>query len=98
MAEQLPLYALKLVTENQVIIIGPARLVSVCISGDGAAADCDIYDGDNALMEKKLHLEAPSGESFSPDLASGVKMNFGIYVVVNAATTNVMIVYQPIEV
>jgi hypothetical protein len=89
--------AIKLVTVSQTIHIGPCRLQSVTLSGDAANADCDIHDGDNASAEKKLHLEAPSGETalFAP--SRGVKMNYGIHVVVNAATSNCTVTYHPLS-
>lgn len=91
-----PIYTLKLTTENVVIHIGRAKLLGVTISGDGANGDCDIYDGVNNLAEKKAHLEVLSGTSFNFIPSCGAYIERGIYVVVNASTTNVMVTYQPL--
>lgn len=91
-----PMHTLKLTTANVLLHIGRAKLLSVCISGDGAAGDCDIYDGVNNLGEKKAHLEVASGTSFNFIPSCGSYIDQGIYVVVNAATTNVMVTYQPL--
>lgn len=86
-----------LVTANMVICRSPAILIDVTISGDGANGDCDVYDGENTFGEKKAHLEVLSGTSFSFKPPCGVRINNGIYVVVNAATTNVTITFIALE-
>lgn len=93
---ELPLYTLELTTVDRVIEHGPCRLCSVCISGDGAAGDCDVYDGESTADQKKVHLEVLSGTTFNFEPACGVFFRKGIYVVRNASTTNVMITYKPL--
>lgn len=96
MAKQLPQVAhSKMYNASQVVYIGPCILVSVLISGDGAAGDCDVYDGTNSNEERKCHLEVPSGESFQWSPGQGTDLDKGIYLAVNAATTFVTITWIP---
>ena len=94
---EFPLHTLRHTTVNVVIHTGPAKVCSVCLAAAGAAGNCDIYDGDNANMELKIHLEALNGTTFNFEPSCGVKFNHGIFATVNAATTHCMVVYTPIE-
>jgi len=85
---------IKLVTADTCIHKGKAVLHAVMVSGDGAAGDCDIYDGTNDNGEKIMHIEVLSGTTFGLQDAFGIDIRHGIYVVLNAATTNVMITYN----
>jgi len=89
-------YITKLFTADQVINIGPCLVWDVTIAADGAVGNCDIYNGDNDQAEKKIHLEAISGTSFSWHGHTDVPWEYGIYLKVNASTTNVMITYMPV--
>ncbi len=86
----------RLVNVNTLIHKGPCIVGNIVISGDGAAGDCDIYDGENANAERKYHLEVASGYSFAIGAATLKKFNYGIYIVVNAATTFVTVEYVPL--
>ena len=81
---------------SKVLYIGPCIVGNIIISGDGAAGDCDIYDGVNASAERKYHLEVASGTSFATGAATLKKFNYGVHVVVNAATTFVTVEYIPL--
>lgn len=76
------------ITSNTIINIGQCLFVGISVSGDGANGDCDVYDGTNAKAIKKFHIEVLSGTTHS---ISGILTKFskGIYIVVNAVTTNV---------
>ena len=86
-----------LTTKNALICKSPAILIDVTISGDGANGDCDVYDGENTFGDKKAHLEVLSGTSCSWKPTCGVRINNGIYIVVNASTTNVSVSFIPLE-
>lgn len=86
--------AIVLTTTNRVIHIGDIIVDSIEIAADGANGDCDVYEGVTDKAEKKVHLEALSGTSFhyhGPALFKN-----GIYIKVNASTTNVMVTYRPL--
>ena len=80
-----------------IVYKGPCYVSAITIAGDGAAADCDIYDGLNTNGERKFHLEALAGTTFIANLLHPTPFDNGIYVVVNAATTHVTIQYIPTE-
>jgi len=88
---------IKLVTADTCIHKGKAVLHAVMVSGDGANGDCDIYDGTNSNGEKILHVEVLSSTTFGMQDAFGIDIRHGIYVVVNADTTNVMITYHVVH-
>lgn len=87
----------EMVNSTQVIHIGPVFVYSVIISGDGANADADIYDGENDKAERKFHLEALSGTTNPAPANSKIRFNKGIYIKVNAATTFVTVIFRPLE-
>jgi len=88
--------AVKLVNADSVINIGPVLMHAICIAGDGANADCDVYNGTNANATRKNHLEALSGTTFNWEPPCGVIFDLGVYVVVNATTTFIMVTYKPL--
>lgn len=87
---------LKLVYDNinRVLQSGPCRLYSVLLSGDGAAADLQLYDSTGSSSDQKLHLESGSGVSFLWSSSKGIKLNNGIYIVVNAVTSKYSIEFD----
>ncbi len=90
------IFATKIVnTTTYLLHKGPCIVGNIILSGDGAAGDCDIYDGENANAERKYHLEVASGTSFATG-AGRKKFNYGIYIVVNATTTFVTVEYVPL--
>ena len=82
---------------SRVIYIGPVNLRSINLAGDGANADCQIYDGLNAQGTLKGHLEALSGTTFELDIDGGCLFRNGLYIAVNAATSKVTVVYRPVS-
>ena len=85
-----------LTNTSSVLHLGPCIVGNIAISGDGAAGDCDVYDGENAKAERKYHLEVLTGVSFATGAAALKKFNYGVYVVVNAATTFVTVELIPL--
>lgn len=79
------------------IHIGPSVFHGVIVSGEGADANAQVYDGTNANAEELFHIEAVSKTTFGWRSTDGVLFHKGIYVVVNASTTHVMIEYHPIR-
>ena len=75
---------------------GSCIVESVHVAGDGAAADCQVYDGENVKAEQKAHIEALSGTTFCWCSGGGSRFDHGIYVAVNAATTKVSITFFPV--
>lgn len=76
---------------------GRCKLHSVSIAGDGAGADCQVYDGTSVKGELKVHLEALTGVTHQVRYEGGVDFAYGIYIAVNAATTKVTVEYEPIK-
>ncbi|MFZ2149261.1 MAG: hypothetical protein WAV28_18780 [Sedimentisphaerales bacterium] len=80
---------------SRMIHSGPCIVRAVHIAGDGANADCQIYDGLNDSGTLKAHLEALSGTSYTWRPADGTDFDFGIYIHVNATTTKVTVTFIP---
>lgn len=80
---------------SRIIHSGPCIVRAVHIAADGANADCQVYDGLNALGKLKAHLEALSGTSYNWMPGDGTDFDFGIYIVVNANTTKVSVTFIP---
>jgi len=85
-----------MVNANTVVLKSPGIVGNICIAGDGANGDCDIYDGENANAERKYHLEVLSGSTAEIGAGHFRKFNHGIYIVVNASTTFVTVEYLPL--
>ena len=83
-------------TATQTVHIGPANIDSVFLAGDGAAADAQIYDGQNTNGKQVIHMEAPSGESTPFEPSKPLTVHNGIHVVVNATTSKLTIIYTPL--
>jgi hypothetical protein len=67
------------------------------MAGDGAVADCQVYDSEGQTINQRMHLEAPSGESMMWQSPRGVMFGFGVYIVANAVTTKISVEWEPIE-
>lgn len=80
---------------NRVLFRGPCKFLDVICAGDGANADCQIYDGVNANGELKAHIESLSGTTFGWMPPHHIHFFHGIYVVVNASTTKVTVTFEP---
>jgi len=92
-----PEYVIKLFTVSQEIYEGPCLMGNVIITGDGGAADADVYDGINDKAERKLHLEALQGVTFSTGAHQDHVMRRGIYVKINNATTYLTVTYRNLD-
>ncbi|MCK4794555.1 MAG: hypothetical protein KAV87_63080 [Desulfobacteraceae bacterium] len=86
----------KFITLSGKIYEGSCIVDCVNVAGDGAAADCQIYDGENANAEQKAHIEALSGTTADWCPSEGSRFDYGIYVAVNAATTKVSVTFFPV--
>ena len=82
---------------SRIIHKGPCVVCCVMLAGDGAAADCQVYDGESVNDELKAHIEAISGTTFHWGPGLNVKFHRGIYIAVNADTTKVTITYAPLS-
>lgn len=82
---------------SRVIYLGPCVVRDVTIAGDTANAACQVYDGESASDELKLHIEALSDMSCSWSPPGGVLFNKGIYIAVNASTSHVTVTYEPVS-
>lgn len=80
---------------SRIIHKGPCIVRSVHIAGDGANADCQVYDGLNNLGRLKAHLEVLSGTSYTWRPGEGTDFDYGLYIAVNAATTKVTATFVP---
>ena len=82
---------------SRLIHSGPCVVKSVHVAADGAAGDCQIYDGVNNLGVLKAHVEVLSGTSYTWRPGDGTDFDFGIYIAVNASTTKVTVTFKPIS-
>jgi len=82
---------------SRLIHSGPCVVKCVHIAGDGVNGDCQVYDGLSTSGQMKAHLEALSGTSYTWRPGEGTDFDFGIYIVVNAATTKVTVTYIPLS-
>ena len=83
---------------SRIIYKGPCVVCCVMVAGDGANADCQVYDGESANDKLKAHIEALSGTTFHWGPGLRVKFHRGIYVAVNAATTKVTVTFSSLPV
>ncbi|KKN14347.1 hypothetical protein LCGC14_0997060 [marine sediment metagenome] len=81
-----------------IVHIGPCSLISATIAGNGANAQCDIYDGVDANGKVVTHLEALDNTTFHADLDAHPILYRGIYLDVNATTTEMTIEWIPLTV
>lgn len=86
----------KLTTIDAIINSGPCLAHAVCVAGDGAVGNAQVYDGTNAFAEEKTHIEVLGGTTFNWEPPCGAVFNYGIYIVVSAATTHCTVTYKPL--
>lgn len=80
---------------SRLIHDGPCIVKSVHVAGDGAAADCQVYDGFNTSGTLKAHLEALSGTSYTWRPGDATDFDQGLYIQVSANTTKVTVTFIP---
>lgn len=80
-------------TTSRVLHRGPCKVYDVMVAGDGAAADCQVYDGVSDNDELKAWIEAVSGTTFHWDPPRSVNFHQGLYVKVNTNTTHVTVTF-----
>ena len=80
---------------SRVIVAGPCVVRSVVVSGDGASANCQVYDGVNALGKLKVWIAALDHMTGDWRPPGGVLFHAGIYIAVNASTTKVTVTFEP---
>lgn len=82
---------------DRVLHKGPLKLCCVMLAGDGANADCQVYDGESANDELKAHIEALSGTT-SP-WGPGLNLEFknGLYIAVSATSAKVTATFTPLS-
>ena len=80
---------------SRVIHKGPCLVTGFTVTADGAAAEADLYDGQNASGRHVAKIMALDGTTFEWHLQHPVDFDKGIYVHVNADTTYVMVCYIP---
>ena len=78
------------------VVIGKVAVLSVFVSGDAAAGDCQVYDGQGIGDPQRVHIEVESGTSKEWLPFNPVLFRNGLYVVVNAVTTKVTVEYIPL--
>lgn len=77
---------------------GPVLLESILVNADGAAAEVDVYDGENDRGEHKYRINCLSDDSKMICLPKPTDFDFGIYIKVNAATTFVTVQFSPVNI
>jgi len=85
-----------LINQTGILFKGPCLLVSIAVTGDGAVAEADFYDGLNDQGEHKYKIKALSNTTFHASLNAPTDFDTGIYVVVNDVTTYVTVQYIPL--
>ena len=95
-AEHESLSELYLFTGEEIVHKGPCILHCFLLAADGGAAEADIYDGENANAERRIHLEALSGTTFGWRSTDGIKFYNGIFVATTATNGVVMVEYHPV--
>ncbi len=81
--------------KSRVIHKGPCIVCCVMLAADGAAADCQVYDGENDKGELKAHLESLEGTTFRWQLTYGTDFDYGIYIAVSSTAAKVTVTYTP---
>lgn len=80
---------------SRVISDAPALLFSIILTSDDVgSADAQVYDGHSAIGERKLDVGAAKGDSRQLRFDPPAFMQRGIFVVVGANTTSVVVRYQ----
>lgn len=82
---------------SRLIHTGSCVVKSVHLAGDGANADCQVYDGGGTNGTLKAHIEALSGTSSTWRPGDGTEFHNGIYIAVNATTAKVTVTYEPVS-
>lgn len=85
------------ITSSQLVYDGPVAVSGLILSGDGANADAQIYDGVNSQGKEVVHLEAKSGETTPVPFSKPMFLERGLYVAVNATTSKLTVLYQIIS-
>jgi len=83
-------------TASRVVHKGPVALQSITIAGDGADGDAQVYDGLDTNGRQILHVEVLTGQTCHIVFPEDVRLEYGIYVVVSAATTKTTIQHKPL--
>jgi len=83
------------VNASGIIFKGPCLVSAITVTGDGATAAVEVYDGTSDTGELKFKLNCLQNTTFNEILMHPTDFDRGIYVKVNAATTYVTIQYIP---
>ena len=83
------------VSASAVVYKGRALIVSLSVSGDGAAGLGVVYDGVESIGTRKATLQCGSDGSFSPVIRGGIECLTGIYLSVDASTTYLRVEFYP---
>lgn len=82
---------------SRVIHTGPVKVCCVTLAADGAAADCQIYDGESSNGRQVTHIEALTGTTFGWGPGVGVEFHNGIYVVCSSTAAKVTVTFEPLS-
>lgn len=80
---------------TKLIHSGPCIVKSVHVACCGSAGYAWVYDGLNNQGKFKAYLALADAASYNWTPGEGTDFNYGIYVIVNAATTHVTVTYIP---
>lgn len=80
---------------SRIIQKGPCIVKSVHLSGDGEAADAQVYDGENNKGKLKAHLEVVQATSYTWMPGDGTDFDKGIYIAVSGSGAKVTVTYIP---
>lgn len=79
------------------IFKGSCLVYAIVVNADGADAQVDIYDGMNTSGEHKFRINTLSNTDRPIMLTVPTDFDYGIHIVVNAATTFVSVQYVPVN-
>lgn len=80
---------------SRVIHLGPCIVKSVHVAATGAAAGCDVYDGESIKGKLKAHIEVLSGTSYTWRPGDGTDFDRGIYIDAMNVQSEVTVTFIP---
>lgn len=94
---EIPNNAIEYTNASKTLFVGPCIVKCVMLAGDGANADCQVYDGVTYTETQRSHIEALSGTTHNFEPPGGVLFRKGLYIAVNANTSKVTAVFEPVD-
>jgi len=78
---------------SRALFVGAGVLKTLCVSANGGASNCQIYDVIDATGDLKFDIGQLDGSGLAPPLGVGVQFYRGVYVVCGDANIKVTVGY-----